>query len=77
MLETAAGIFNQLLSSEDDKLNLGVSYETGTIDPNRAYNSADRLGITVSTQITDRVLFNGKLGIPVGGVTQTAVAGRL
>ena len=75
MLETAAGIFNQLLSSEDDKLNLGVSYEAGTIDPNRAYNSADRLGITVSTQITDRVLFNGKLGIPVGGVTQTAVAG--
>lgn len=75
MLETAAGIFNQLLSSEDDKLNLGVSYEAGTIDPDRAYNSADRLGITVSTQITDRVLFNGKLGIPVGGVTQTAVAG--
>ena len=52
-----------------------MSYEAGTIDPNRAYNSADRLGITVSTQITDRVLFNGKLGIPVGGVTQTAVAG--
>ena len=75
VLETAAGIFNQLLSSDDDKLNLGVSYESGTATPNRAYNSSDRLGITVSTQVTDRIFFNGKLGIPVGGVTQTAVAG--
>ena len=75
VLETATGIFNQLLSSDDDKLNLGVSYESGTATPNRAYNSSDRLGITVSTQITDRIFFNGKLGIPVGGVTQTAVAG--
>ena len=75
VLETATGIFNQLLSSDDDKLNLGVSYESGTATPNRAYNSSDRLGITVSTQVTDRIFFNGKLGIPVGGVTQTAVAG--
>ena len=75
IFETAAGILNQLLSSDDDKLNLGLSYESGTATPNRAYNSSDRLGITVSTQITDRILFNGKLGIPVGGVTQTAVAG--
>jgi hypothetical protein len=75
MLETAAGIFNQLLSSDDDKLNLGVSYESGTVTPERTYNSSDRLGITVSTQVTDRIFFNGKLGIPIGGVTQTAVAG--
>jgi len=75
MLETAAGIFNQLLSSEDDKLNMGLSYETGDANPNGAYSSADRLGITVSTDITEWMRFNGKLGIPVGGVTQTAVAG--
>ena len=31
--------------------------------------------MTVSTQVTDRIFFNGKLGIPIGGVTQTAVAG--
>ena len=31
--------------------------------------------LKLSTQITDRIFFNGKLGIPVGGVTQTAVAG--
>ena len=75
MLETATGIFNQLLSSEDDKLNMGLSYETGDANPNGAYSSADRLGITVSTDITEWMRFNGKLGIPVGGVTQTAVAG--
>lgn len=75
MLETAAGIFNQLLSGDDDKLNLGLSYETGTVNAEQAYNTGDRLGITLSTQINERVLLNGKVGIPVGGVTQTAIAG--
>lgn len=75
MLETATGIFNQLLSGNDDKLNLGVSYESGTIDPNQSYSTNDRLGITFSSQITDKFLINGKLGIPIGGATQTAIAG--
>lgn len=77
MLETATGIFNQLLAGNDDKLNLGISYESGVIDPNQSYNTNDRLGITFSSQITDRFLINGKLGIPIGGVTQTAIAGDI
>ncbi|MGB3152149.1 MAG: translocation/assembly module TamB domain-containing protein, partial [Maribacter sp.] len=35
----------------------------------------DRIGVTVSTQISDRVLFNGKVGVPVGGASETLVAG--
>ena len=34
-----------------------------------------RIGVSVSTQISDRVLFNGRLGVPVGGVTENVVAG--
>ncbi|MDO4880189.1 MAG: translocation/assembly module TamB domain-containing protein [Capnocytophaga sp.] len=75
MMETATGIFNQLLASDDDKLNLGISYEAGAVNPNQAYTSADRLGLTFSTDITDRILFNGKFKFPIGGVTQTAVSG--
>jgi hypothetical protein len=75
MMETATGIFNQLLASEDDKLNLGISYEAGATNPNQAYTSSDRLGLTFSTDITDRILFNGKFKFPIGGVTQTAVSG--
>src|SRR5690606_34739427 len=35
----------------------------------------DRLGLTLSTKISDRVLFNGKVGVPIGGVTETVIAG--
>ncbi|MFJ1262035.1 translocation/assembly module TamB domain-containing protein [Capnocytophaga canis] len=76
LFETAAGLFNQLLSDEDNKLNLGVSYEAGMVDSSSEITNDDRLGFTISTQITDRVLFNGKVGIPVGGVKRTAVAGN-
>lgn len=76
LFETAAGLFNQLLSDEDNKLNLGVSYEAGTIDSASEINNSDRLGFTFSTQITEWASVNAKVGIPVGGVTRTAVAGN-
>lgn len=76
LFETAAGLFNQLLSDEDNKLNLGVSYEAGINDGSSDINS-DRLGFTVSTQITDWASVNAKVGIPVGGVSRTAVAGNV
>lgn len=76
LFETAAGLFNQLLSDEDNKLNLGVSYEAGINDGSSDINS-DRLGFTVSTQITEWASVNAKVGIPVGGVSRTAVAGNV
>ena len=34
-----------------------------------------RFGVTVSSKINDRITFNGKLGVPVGGINQSAVVG--
>ena len=39
------------------------------------YETDSRLGVTVSTKISDNVLINGKVGVPVGGVSETTVAG--
>lgn len=76
LLQTAtSGLFNQVLGSDSEKLNLGVSYESGYVSPNSAGEFQDRIGVTVSTQISDRILFNGRFGVPVGGVTESAVAG--
>ncbi len=38
---------------------------------------ADRFGVTLSTQISERVLINGQVGVPVGGVTETVIVGNL
>lgn len=74
LIQTASGLLNQVLGDEDDKIDFGVSYEQGFLDPNDI-QTENRIGVTVSTQISDKVLFNGRFGVPVGGVTETVVAG--
>lgn len=66
-------LFNGLLSSDDDKLKLGLNFQAGEQTPE--YRTDDRLGLTLTTKINDRVLFNGKVGVPIGGVNETVIAG--
>ena len=75
LIQTASGLLNQILAGNNDKFNLGVSYEQGLIDPNADIRTENRIGVTVSTQISDRILVNGRVGVPVGGVSETVVAG--
>jgi len=76
--QSLSGYLNQLLSSGDDKFKLGIDWEQGQqglIPSSTDVNSDSRLGVTVSTQLSDRVLINGKVGVPVGGSSETIVAG--
>lgn len=75
LIQTASGLLNQVLTGDNDKLNFGVSYEQGYSDEQANFFTQDRIGVTVSTQISDRVLVNGRLGVPVGGLSETVVAG--
>ncbi|MEP3839158.1 MAG: translocation/assembly module TamB domain-containing protein [Algibacter sp.] len=71
--ERLNGILNSIFASEDGKVNVGLNYEAGQNRPD--YQTDDRFGVTLQTQISDRVLINGKVGVPVGGATSTVVAG--
>tara|TARA_R110000868_G_scaffold77551_14_gene221929 strand:+ start:1795 stop:6195 length:4401 start_codon:yes stop_codon:yes gene_type:complete len=73
--ERLNGIVNNLFGSGDGKLNIGLNYEAGANTPD--YQSSDRFGVTLQTQINDRVLINGNVGVPVGGAdaSGTVVAG--
>ena len=75
LIQSASGLLNQVLGGDNDKFNLGLSYEQGYTDPTAAFETEDRIGVTVSTKISDRVLLNGRVGVPVGGTTETVVAG--
>ncbi|MCK0189793.1 translocation/assembly module TamB [Arenibacter sp. F20364] len=75
LLQSASGILNSLLAGDNDKLNFGLSYEQGILDRTTDIQTENRLGVTLSTQISDRVLLNGRVGVPVGGVSETVVAG--
>ena len=75
LIQTGTSLLNQVLGGSNDKVDFGVSYEQGYQDPNNINETENRIGVTVSTRISDRVLFNGKFGVPVGGVSETVVAG--
>lgn len=77
LIQTASGLINQVLSVGDEKLNLGFLYEQGLNNPAGDIATDNRIGVTVSTQISDRILVNGRLGLPVGGggVSESVVAG--
>ncbi|MEM1258748.1 MAG: translocation/assembly module TamB domain-containing protein, partial [Bacteroidota bacterium] len=75
LIQTASGLLNSVLAGENDKLNFGLSYEQGFEDANAGIDTEDRIGVTVSTQISDRILVNGRVGVPVNGVSETVVAG--
>ncbi len=73
LIQSASGLLNQVLSGGNDKFNLGLSYEQGIRDA--SIETENRIGVTVSTKISDRILLNGRVGVPVGGATETVVAG--
>jgi hypothetical protein len=73
-----AGAFSNLLNNPDSKFQLGLDYQQG-----ERGNDIDRLNIdnqvdvSVSTQVSDRVIINGKVGVPVGAQTQSSVVGEV
>lgn len=71
--DRVSGLVNSLFADQDSRFKVGLDYTVGTSTPD--YETADRLGITLSTQISERILINGKVGVPVGGVTDNTVAG--
>ncbi|MFD2823694.1 translocation/assembly module TamB domain-containing protein [Lacinutrix iliipiscaria] len=71
--ERLNGIINGLISNGDNKLQVGLNVELGENRPD--YQTDDRLGVTLQTNISDRIRINGKVGVPIGGVSQTAIAG--
>ena len=73
-----AAAFSNILNSPDSKFQLGLDYQQGDNG-----NDIDRLNIdnqvdvSVSTQLSDRVIINGKVGVPVGGQAQTSIVGEV
>jgi hypothetical protein len=66
-------VLNDIFSDEENKVKLGLDLDIGKNTPE--FETDSRVGVTLSTKISDNVLINGKVGVPVGGVSETTVAG--
>jgi len=73
LIEGASSIINGLFADADSNLQLGLDYSQG----NRLTEISDRVGVTLSTRVNDRITINGKANVPVGGVTETVIVGNL
>ena len=73
LVERASSLVNDIFADEDGKFQVGVNYVQGDRTPDQ--QTVDRFGLTLSTQITNRVLINGQVGVPVGGVTESILIG--
>lgn len=73
-----ANAFSSLLNSPDSKFQLGLDYQQGDTGNNiDRLNIDNQFDVSVSTQVSDRVIINGKVGVPVGAETQASVVGEL
>ena len=74
LFERASSLFDDLFSDEDSKFKVGLNYSQSARNP-LADNDAARVGVTLQTQINDKIFVNGKLGVPVGGAEENVIIG--
>lgn len=71
--EKVGDLFGTILNNSDDKINVDVMLVSADKNPGRQTDG--RVGLTVSTKISDRININGKFGVPMGGVNESTVVG--
>lgn len=73
LFETASGLIGDIFQDPDSQIQFGINYQAADRRPGT--ESDGRVGVTVSTQVSDRISINGKVGVPVGGVNESAIVG--
>ena len=75
LFESASGIVNDIFQDADGKLNVGFDYVSA--DKRPGLETDGRVGVTISSRINDKITINGKVGVPVGGINDSAIVGNV
>lgn len=75
LFQKASGVFDNIFSSDNDKLNFSLDYLQGDRNAAASIQNRDRLGVSLSTNINERILIDGKVGVPVGSEEETTIIG--
>ncbi len=73
--ETASSILSSMIRSNDEKFKVNIDIIGA--DRTSGKEADGRFVATVSSKINERITINGKLGVPFGGISETAVVGDL
>ena len=75
LFQSASGLIDNIFANSDDKMNIGINYLKGDKNAASSLLNRDRLGLTLKTEISDKILVNGKIGVPVGGIEENVIIG--
>ncbi len=77
LVETASGLLGGIIKSsdQDERFKVGINY----ISPDKRIGKETdgRFVATISSKVNERITINGKVGVPFGGVNESAVVGDL
>lgn len=73
-----SNVLSNIIGGNNENFKLGVDYRAGdnrsTVDN---LNTDDQIGLTVATRLNDRILIDGKVGVPVGSKEQSGIRGEV
>jgi hypothetical protein len=75
LFETASSILGGIIQSDDDKFKVGLNFIGA--DRRIGRETDGRFVATISSKINDRITINGKLGVPFGGINESAIVGNV
>lgn len=75
LVETAASLLGGIIKSDNDKFNVGLNYISA--DRRIGQEADGQFVANISSQINERISINGKLGVPVGGINESAIVGDI
>jgi hypothetical protein len=73
LYEKVGDLFGTVFNDSDDKIKIGVDLVAQDRTP--GLESSGRFGVTVTSKVSERINIKGKLGVPVGGINESAVVG--
>ncbi len=72
-----SGALSDIFNEEGDKFQIDLGYTSGEKNDVETLNIDNQVDISLKTQINDKILIDGNLGVPVGTKTQSSVIGEV
>lgn len=73
--ETAASLLGGIIKSDNDLINIDLNFVSA--DRRIGQEADGQFVANISSQINERISINGKVGVPVGGVNESAIVGDI
>ncbi|MGO4819650.1 translocation/assembly module TamB domain-containing protein [Flavobacterium sp. W22_SRS_FP1] len=75
LFETASSLLGGIIQSDNEKFKVGLNYISA--DRRIGRETDGRFVATISSKINERITINGKVGVPFGGINESAIVGDL